>query len=277
MEKKRNLWIIPTDKPSRLHNKNGDLGNYPSTKLYIEDFKGNQHNSFHIYIISDEEIKEGEWYENNGVIFKADDVFDEGNNPNNSNPRVTDFNNKIILTTDQDLIKDGVQSISNEFLEWFVKNPSCEEVEVGYRYSFYAGQYLTHYKIMIPKEEPKQIKCYCGHTTMCDCSPIDEPKQEEIDFYAKELMLEKERAYKQQTLEKAAHKMLMDFGIMSVGESINVLNVKKLMVLFAKEQQERMLKFILDEDNHTEGELGNSCIDVQTLVYFIEQIKKEII
>ena len=42
-----------------------------------------------------------------------------------------------------------------------------------------------------------------------------------------------------ESLEKAAHKMLMDFGIMSVGESINVLNVKKLMVLFAKEQEER--------------------------------------
>jgi hypothetical protein len=36
---------------------------------------------------------------------------------------------KIILTTDQDLIKDGVQAIDDEFLEWFVKNPSCEEVE----------------------------------------------------------------------------------------------------------------------------------------------------
>ena len=43
----------------------------------------------------------------------------------------------------------------------------------------------------------------------------------------------------EESLEKAAHKMLMDFGIMSVGESINVLNVKKLMVLFAKEQEER--------------------------------------
>ena len=43
----------------------------------------------------------------------------------------------------------------------------------------------------------------------------------------------------------------------------------------AKWQAERMLKFILDEDNHTEGELGNSCIDVQTLVYFIEQFKKK--
>jgi hypothetical protein len=39
--------------------------------------------------------------------------------------------------------------------------------------------------------------------------------------------------------------------------------------------KERMLAFINDEDNHTEGELGNSCIDVQTLVNFIEQFKKK--
>lgn len=30
-------------------------------------------------------------------------------------------------------------------------------------------------------EEPKQIKCYCGHTIMCDCSPLDEPKQETLE------------------------------------------------------------------------------------------------
>ena len=36
---------------------------------------------------------------------------------------------KIILTTDKELIKDGVQAIDDDFLEWFVKNPSCEEVE----------------------------------------------------------------------------------------------------------------------------------------------------
>jgi hypothetical protein len=27
------------------------------------------------------------------------------------------------------------------------------------------------------KEEPKQIKCYCGHTNYCDCSPLEEPKE----------------------------------------------------------------------------------------------------
>jgi hypothetical protein len=35
-------------------------------------------------------------------------------------------------------------------------------------------------------EEPKQIKCYCGHTTTCDCSPL-EPKQETLEEAAKKL------------------------------------------------------------------------------------------
>ena len=145
----KNIHILPTDKPSRLHNKNGELGNYPSTKLYIEDFKGNQHNSFHIYITSDEEIKEGSivlsTYDNwenesklkpvTGKIIKITEdgyliqyysehfgvtqsMWDKGHSKT------------IILTTDGDLIKDGVQKIDDEFIEWFVKNPRCEWVEV---------------------------------------------------------------------------------------------------------------------------------------------------
>mgnify|MGYP001356832165 CR=1 FL=1 len=32
----------------------------------------------------------------------------------------------------------------------------------------------------LPEEEPKQIKCYCGHTTYCDCGSLEEPKQETL-------------------------------------------------------------------------------------------------
>ena len=28
------------------------------------------------------------------------------------------------------MIQNGVQAIDDKFLEWFVKNPSCEEVEI---------------------------------------------------------------------------------------------------------------------------------------------------
>jgi hypothetical protein len=146
----KNIHIIPTDKPSRLHNKNGELGNYPSTKLYIEDFKGNQHNSFHIYITSDEEIKEGDYRLNiqRGYFKKSDK---EGLRYYNKKNNVF---KKIILTPDVDLINDGIQAIDDEFLEWFVKNPSCEEVKV--KEPLIVNVTDFGYKIIIPKEEPKQ-------------------------------------------------------------------------------------------------------------------------
>jgi hypothetical protein len=105
-----------------------------------------------IYITSDEEIKEGDWvfnFEYNYIVQynseKHDNKF---------------WYKKIILTTDQDLIKDGVQAIDDEFLEWFVKNPSCEMVEVDLwtiekRKGEYFNPPLKEYEIIIPQEEPK--------------------------------------------------------------------------------------------------------------------------
>jgi len=43
-----------------------------------------------------------------------------------------------------------------------------------------------------------------------------------------------------ETLEEVAHEMLVDYGIKSIGQSIGVLTVKKLMVNMAKWQAERM-------------------------------------
>jgi hypothetical protein len=39
---------------------------------------------------------------------------------------------------------------------------------------------IGEFKIIIPNEE--QTKCYCGHTTYCDCGP-EEPKQETLEKY----------------------------------------------------------------------------------------------
>jgi hypothetical protein len=81
---------------------------------------------------------------------------------------------KIILTTDQDLIKDGVQAIDDEFLEWFVMNPSCERVEI-YSLGIKNGETgeSCHYKyeIIIPQEEPKQypIGGYAPGSYSCTC------------------------------------------------------------------------------------------------------------
>jgi hypothetical protein len=85
-----------------------------------------------------------------------------GNSKHKGSPYYIEFCRKIILTTDQDLIKDGVQPIDDEFLQWFVKNPSCESVEVKKitypsTKGFLEGKPLiikNSYKIYIPKEVP---------------------------------------------------------------------------------------------------------------------------
>ena len=63
---------------------------------------------------------------------------------------------KVILTTNKLLIEDGVQAIDDEFLEWVIKNPNCEEIEVvDVRSLGVYGSYYP-YKINIPKKETKQ-------------------------------------------------------------------------------------------------------------------------
>ncbi len=71
---------------------------------------------------------------------------------------------KIILTTDQDLIEDGVQPINYEFLEWFMKNPDCEYVETTLIYDHENHPELpgnpiekwSFYEVTVPKEMTKQ-------------------------------------------------------------------------------------------------------------------------
>jgi hypothetical protein len=68
---------------------------------------------------------------------------------------------KVILTTNDLLIKDGVQAIDDEFLEWFVKNPSCEEVDVNYGvlkpFQSIDKGYMIHLPDNDVLEEPKQL------------------------------------------------------------------------------------------------------------------------
>lgn len=135
----KNLFVLPTDKPSRLY-KTGDF--------LLLDSKAIPNNALetknqHIYITSDEEIKDGDWCLN--IIHNT--VSKRGDNRYKSQYK------KIILTTNSDLIADGVQEISEEFLQWFVQNPNCEEVEVNKMcHGALSGFADSGYKIIIPKE-----------------------------------------------------------------------------------------------------------------------------
>jgi hypothetical protein len=161
----KNIHLLPTDKPSRLVKFFTNKFHLCKEILPIQDEEQYQI----IYITSDEEIKLNDYViqinfekTNTQVIrCKTESQVKIANDKNGSFTK-----NKIILTTDQDLIKDGVQPIDDKFLEWFVKNSSCEEVGVvkkelntDYRSDW---KQKFYYKIVIPKEEPKQEKCiYC--------------------------------------------------------------------------------------------------------------------
>lgn len=237
----KNIHILPTDEPSRLVKQKYDI----IDRLCLADMatKRAEYKRFNIYITSDEEIKKDEYYlgEDNNIYCLVTTVNFNGK--------------KIILTTDQDLIKDGVQAIPDDFLEWFVKNPSCEEVEVQ---KWFDGVYFTEYKITIPKEEYKYpIDGYAPGYYMCTCSTCKKQFQGDkravqcepcaIEMIKKEPkslmeklkplqeqwqrdMLKSLQEPKQETLEEAAEKFV---------NNTRLKNPKSIFCEGAKWQQER--------------------------------------
>jgi hypothetical protein len=99
---------------------------------------------------------------------------------------------KIVLTSDEDLIKEGVQAIDDKFLEWFVKNPSCEEVDfikiVG---GNSIGNLLGAYEIIIPKEEPKQDFPMQKLIYIMENDEELKPKQETVEEAASRVLYSK--------------------------------------------------------------------------------------
>jgi hypothetical protein len=74
-----------------------------------------------LYIISNtENVNENCWIITNGKLVQVSYLLSDE----------VAKGNKVILTTNKLLIKDGVQQIDDTFLEWFVENPSCEEVGI---------------------------------------------------------------------------------------------------------------------------------------------------
>jgi hypothetical protein len=138
----RNIFLLPTDQPTRLFK----FGNTPHLdEIEVIDVK----RGHHLYITSGGKIKEGDY------CIDGDDIY----GPFEKGDIATVKFIKIILTTDEQLIKGGVQSIDNdEFLEWFVKNPTCEVVEVEKFKSRDVKDinWIPFYKIIIPQEKTKQ-------------------------------------------------------------------------------------------------------------------------
>jgi hypothetical protein len=243
----KNVHLLPTDKPSRL------FIDIDDNKLKITQPIGGEYmNNQHIYITNDSEIKEGDWVNSEarntlfkvksksitstGTILIEDDVI-----------MTLEINEvdckKIIITTDEYLIADGIQKIDDEFLEWFVNNSSCESVDVENHYRVKSGTIEEHkqglagyeyyeYKIIIPQAEPKQIILKDPNTCdyykevgcikdVCDCYTI---------------------ITKQETIEEVAEKFYEDnIDESNIPREHYECEIQDLMVGFAyKWQQERM-------------------------------------
>ena len=155
----------------------------------------------HLYITSDEEIKPNTYCLINGVLCKTEIREGKIVSRQLTGGATMDICKseylEIILTTDNRLIADGVQAIDDDFLEWFVKNPSCEEVKVrkNPKVSFIVKgkgvqSFNQGYRIIIPKEEPKDV--ILGYKTSLDAQMLDkvEPKQETLEDIKLEVVLE---------------------------------------------------------------------------------------
>ena len=167
----KNIHVLPTDKPSRLFYIKKILVLDRKKKIYSESYKNlHEYKNQNIYITSDEKIKEGNYTYHrvfgvgkitnvNGkkcfVTIKLSSTDGSITTPWKRN--IPDIK-KIILTTDPQLIADGVQAIDDEFLERFVKNPSCEFAHLGFKSIIGDSETKRTWKIIIPKEEQKEVE-----------------------------------------------------------------------------------------------------------------------
>ncbi len=158
----KNIHILATSEASRLylHSDKGLQLRNSIARNYDEYLGSNQH----IYITDNSEIKDGDWY-----YYKhfGEDIIDKANeNTDLANLNKPDrYFKKIIFTTDETLIKQGVQMVGDDFLQWFCNNPNCEYVEIDLTPINEFGSIIKVdsygfdkfiYKIILPQEQQQQ-------------------------------------------------------------------------------------------------------------------------
>ena len=284
----KNIHVIPTDNYSPLVHSTNKFGGFFKSEHYspMKEMGDSYQN---IYITSDEEIKEGDW-----MYYKhfGEDIVTKYNTWGGLNTNVNehkDYYKKIILTTDQDLIKDGVQAIDDEFLEWFVKNPSCEEVEVDkvdieqpkplYSNGNHKGErvWIETYKIIIPKEESKQetpesiIQDIATHLS----KTVPETLQH-IEEFSKELDKLKS---KQETLEEAAKRVYGSDASKDVEFYAFIAGAKWQQEKMYSDEEviELLQKALTHKDNGETGNLITAQGEIRTANFYswFEQFKKK--
>jgi len=188
----RNIFLVRTGAATRLYkNAQGVFGLRDKEERVTDATSQN----YWMYIVTEEAFSEGDFITDDYV--SASRVRSTTIEALKENGCYEQFK-KVILTTHDYPISEGIQRIDDEFLEWFVKNPTCEKVEVKNYPLKFGG---TLHKIIIPQEDSLSSKLK---------NVLDNMSQEEFDKEWKkitDLKMEGPSIFeepKQETLEEAA-------------------------------------------------------------------------
>lgn len=161
----------------------------------------------------------------------------------------------VILTTNDLFIKYGVRAIPDDFLEWFMNNSSCEEVEVRHLLK----------SIFDPKTNEKHPVVQHRH--------FDLTKM--ICEYKYEIIIPKEEPKQKETFKEVAERILLE-TVIDGNNSFDLIikeDVIKAMIQITKWQQEQILDFLYSEI--TERRDYSASKMCEKVVEFIEQFKKK--
>jgi hypothetical protein len=133
-------------------------------------------------VTSDEEILPNTLYMNNGVLFTSDSVYDEGNNPNNSNPKVTNHNFKVIAQQDQ-IDFSSLSEEQQKEIGWFDVEKLAEQFVVSkVKMSSQAAGVLVGFIEGFQKAQELLSDRDVSHNILNHlCDKMDSISQEQID------------------------------------------------------------------------------------------------
>jgi hypothetical protein len=146
-DKMKNIHVLPTDKPSRLYL--GNNGNFVFGMIQTSiQSKNDDFTNQNIYITNDEDINENDYIiTKDGRLVQVSYLLSKD----------LQGASKVVLTDNQDLIKDGVQEIPEYFLiHYIVGNNPIEYVEIKEHLESIDTMKIN-YELIIPKEEPKKV------------------------------------------------------------------------------------------------------------------------
>lgn len=273
----KNIYLIPTDKPSKLYYSTSMYG-YNLMLSEIPKPKSSEVKTINIYITSDsyinicdyvvvscsevniEEVRFVTGYYNDQFLFDDKSQIH------------MDYCKKIIITTDEKLIKYGVQAIDDEFLQWFVNNSSCEEVKCNaYPFEVLISNFILKYKIIIP-EEP---------------NPFELPNVLPDDVFNKSLEELAEKEYPKLIIENPSCNGYNEPKHIDINEECRNAFMEGVKSDEAKEmwiKSKEAEKMYSEEDMRKMydiscGNIGLAYLDDQTennerFIYFLNKIKK---